>query len=212
MNQLDFKVSQPFTAGNATLAAGSYVIRPVQGTDHIVMVEVESVQPDAAQGGSHVIFNKYKNVLALSQVFPGAGNTGYQLLQGQPEKLPAKTETPTKANCLFDRQVRRERSPPRRRPAGNHRNPRLSPGESVAKRWSVGDFVRPLFLTRVKRFVIFANSCRIDRVKSCWGVTLLVALSQSRHKAGTRQVLGDLTRSGYLDRIAGWKSPTSYPT
>jgi hypothetical protein len=108
MNQLDFKVSQPFTAGNATLAAGSYVIRPVQGTDHMVieisstsgkpsvMVEVESVQPDAAQGGSHVIFNKYKNVLALSQVFPGAGNTGYQLLQGQPEKLAAKTETPTK--------------------------------------------------------------------------------------------------------------------
>ena len=107
-NQLDFKVAQPFTAGNATLAAGSYVIRPVQGTDHMVieissasgkpsiMVEVESVQPDAAQGGSHVIFNKYKNVLALSQVFPGAGNTGYQLLQGHPEKLAAKTETPTK--------------------------------------------------------------------------------------------------------------------
>jgi len=107
-NQLDFKVSQPFTAGNATLAAGSYVIRPVQGTDHMVieissasgkpsiMVEVESVQPDAAQGGSHVIFNKYKNILVLSQVFPGAGNTGYQLLPGHPEKLAAKTETPTK--------------------------------------------------------------------------------------------------------------------
>ena len=107
-NQLDFKVSQAFVAGNATLAAGSYVVRPVQGTDHMVieissasgkpsiMVEVESVQPDAVQGGSHVIFNKYKNILALSQIFPGAGNTGYQLLQGHPEKLAAKSETPTK--------------------------------------------------------------------------------------------------------------------
>jgi hypothetical protein len=35
-------------------------------------------------------------VLALSQVFPGNGNNGYTLVQGHPEQLAAKRETPTK--------------------------------------------------------------------------------------------------------------------
>jgi hypothetical protein len=108
MNQLDFKMSQPFTVGNTTLPAGSYIIRPVQGTDQMVIeisaasgkpsvwADVNSAQPDGAQGGTHLFFNKYNNVLALSQVFPGGGNTGYQLVQGHPEKLAAKTEKPTK--------------------------------------------------------------------------------------------------------------------
>jgi len=108
MNQLDFKMAQPFTVGDATLPAGAYIIRPVQGTDQTVieisaasgkpsvMVEVNSAQPDAAQSGTQLIFNKYNNVLALSLVFPGGGNTGYQLYQGHPEKLAAKTEKPKK--------------------------------------------------------------------------------------------------------------------
>jgi hypothetical protein len=107
MNQLNFKMSQPFTVGNTTLAAGSYIVRPVAGTDSTVieivsasghpgvMLDTNSAQPDAAQGGSHLVFNKYKNVLALSQIFPGGGNTGYQLIQGHPEQLAAKTEKPT---------------------------------------------------------------------------------------------------------------------
>src|SRR5277367_321189 len=78
-NQLDFKMTQPFTVGNATLPPGSYVIRPVQGTDQqvieisgatgkpSVMVDVNSAQPDASQSGSQLVFNKYKNVLALSE-------------------------------------------------------------------------------------------------------------------------------------------------
>jgi hypothetical protein len=108
INQLDFKMAQPFTVGNTTLPAGSYIIRPVQGTDQMVieisaasgkpsvMVEVNSAQPDGAQSGTQLLFNKYNNVLALSQIFPGGGNTGYQLVQGHPEKLAAKTEKPTK--------------------------------------------------------------------------------------------------------------------
>jgi hypothetical protein len=108
MNQLDFKMSQPFTVGNTTLPPGSYVIRPVGGTDQMVieisaasgkpsvMVDVNSAQPDGAQSGTQLLFNKYNNVLALSQIFPGGGNTGYQLVQGHPEKLAAKTEKPTK--------------------------------------------------------------------------------------------------------------------
>jgi hypothetical protein len=33
MNQLDFKMTQPFTVVNTTLAAGSYIVKPVSGTD-----------------------------------------------------------------------------------------------------------------------------------------------------------------------------------
>jgi hypothetical protein len=108
VNQLEFKMSQPFTVGNTTLPPGSYIVRPVQGTDQqvieissatgkpSVMADVNSAQPDGSQSGTQLIFNRYKNVLALSEVFPGGGNTGYQLVQGHPEKLAAKTEKPTK--------------------------------------------------------------------------------------------------------------------
>ena len=106
-NQLDFKVSQPFTVGNTTLAAGSYTVRPVQGTEGAVveissesghpsvMVDTAAAQPDASQSGSHLVFNKYKNVLALSQIFPGGGAMGYTLAQGHPEQMAAKAEKPT---------------------------------------------------------------------------------------------------------------------
>jgi hypothetical protein len=60
------------------------------------MVDVNAAQPDGSQSGTQLIFNKYKNVLALSEIFPGGGNSGYQLVQGHPEQLAAKTEKPTK--------------------------------------------------------------------------------------------------------------------
>lgn len=61
-----------------------------------VIVETNAAQPDAGQSGSHLVFNRYKSLLALSQIFPGGGNTGYQLVQGHPEKQAAKTEKPAK--------------------------------------------------------------------------------------------------------------------
>jgi hypothetical protein len=71
------------------------VIEIVSASGHpAVMVDAESASPPA-QGGSHLVFNKYKNVLALSQVFPAGGGTGYQLIQGHPQQLAAKTERPT---------------------------------------------------------------------------------------------------------------------
>jgi hypothetical protein len=106
-NPVDFKVSQPFTVANTTLPAGNYIVRPVQGEEGVleiasasgkpsVMVEAESAQPGAGQSGCYLVFNRYKNLLALSQIFPGGGNPGYQLAQGHPEKQAAKTEKPTK--------------------------------------------------------------------------------------------------------------------
>ena len=108
VTELDFKIAQAFTVGNTTLSAGGYMIRPVPGTDQSVieitaasgkpsvMLDVELIQPDAAKGGSRLAFNTYSKVLALSQILPGGGNSGYQLSPRHPEKLAAKTEKPTK--------------------------------------------------------------------------------------------------------------------
>jgi hypothetical protein len=106
-SQLDFKMSQPFTVANTTLPAGNYIVRPFSGEQvlleianasgkPIVIAETEPAQPDATQSGTHLVFNRYKSLLALSQIFPGGGNMGYQLVQGHPEKQAAKTEKPTK--------------------------------------------------------------------------------------------------------------------
>ena len=66
--QLNFKVSQSFVVGNTTLAAGSYIIRPVSGTDQTVveittasgkpsvMAEVELVSPPAGPNGKPAHF------------------------------------------------------------------------------------------------------------------------------------------------------------
>lgn len=114
LDKVNFTMSEPFTVANTTLPAGSYTIRSVQGADqtvldiesvtgkHSVMVEADRAQSDAAQAGSHLVFHKYKNVLALSEVFPSGGGAGYQLAQGQPEKLASKTEKPTKQTVSLD--------------------------------------------------------------------------------------------------------------
>jgi hypothetical protein len=104
---IKFKMTESLVVRNTTLPAGNYTVGPVQGNDlsvlevasasgkPSVMVEVEAVQPGAGQSGTVLLFNKYKNVLALSQVFPGGGAQGYQLSPGHPEKQAAKSEKPT---------------------------------------------------------------------------------------------------------------------
>jgi hypothetical protein len=96
-------IGAPYT----TLPAGNYTVGPVQGEDQSVlevasasgkpsvMVDVFAAQPGAGQSGTVLISNKYKNVLALSQVFPAGGAQGYQLPPGHPEKQAAKNEKPT---------------------------------------------------------------------------------------------------------------------
>jgi hypothetical protein len=108
VNRVDFKMTQPFTVENTTLPAGRYTIRVVQGSDQgvleisapsgqpSVIVAVSSASPDSTNSGAQLFFHRYKNVMALSEVFPGGGNSGHELPQGHPEKQAAKTEQPTK--------------------------------------------------------------------------------------------------------------------
>ena len=54
VNQLEFKMSQPFAVGNTTLAAGSYIIRPISGTDQSV-VEISSASGKPEYHGGRTI-------------------------------------------------------------------------------------------------------------------------------------------------------------
>jgi hypothetical protein len=104
--QIVFRMSRPFVVGNTTFPEGNFVIREVPGAAKLTLefsnprggastkVEAVSVPADDTIHAPEIAFNKYTNLMALSQVFPGPGKHGYQLVPGQPEKDAAKTEKP----------------------------------------------------------------------------------------------------------------------
>ena len=104
--QIVFRMSRPFVVGNTTFPEGNFVIREVPGTAKLTLeftdprgrasakVEAVSIPADPTIHSAEIAFNKYTNLMALSQVFPGPGKYGYQLVPGQPEKDAAKSETP----------------------------------------------------------------------------------------------------------------------
>ena len=104
--QIVFRMSRPFVVANATLPEGNFTIREVPGAAKLTLeftnprggastkVEAQSIPADPTLHGAEIAFNKYSNLMALSQVFPGPGKHGYQLVPGQAEKDAAKTEKP----------------------------------------------------------------------------------------------------------------------
>jgi hypothetical protein len=104
--QIVFRMSRPFVVGNTTFPEGNFVVREVPGTAKLtlefsnprggasVKVEAQSIPPEPAIHAAEIAFNKYTNLMALSQVFPGPGKHGYQLVPGQTERDAAKSEKP----------------------------------------------------------------------------------------------------------------------
>jgi hypothetical protein len=104
--QIVFRMSRPFVVGNTAFPEGNFVIREVPGAAKLtlefsnprggapVKVEAVSIPADNTIHAAEIAFNKYSNLMALSQVFPGPGKHGYQLVPGQPEKDAAKSEKP----------------------------------------------------------------------------------------------------------------------
>src|ERR1700675_4824613 len=104
--QIVFRMSRPFVVGNTTFPEGNFVIREVPGAAKLTLefsnprggastkVETQSIPPDPTIHAAEIAFNKYANLMALSQVFPGPGKHGYQLVPGASEKAAAKTEKP----------------------------------------------------------------------------------------------------------------------
>jgi hypothetical protein len=104
--QIVFRMSRPFVVGNTTFPEGNFVIREVPGAAKLTLefgnprggastkVEAQSIPPEPAIHAPEIAFNKYANLMALSQVFPGPGKHGYQLAPGQAERDAAKSEKP----------------------------------------------------------------------------------------------------------------------
>ena len=104
--QIVFRMSRPFVVGNTTFPEGNFVIREVPGAAKLTLefsnprggastkVEAQSIPADPTIHAAEIAFNKYATLMALSQVFPGTGKHGYQLVPGQAERDAAKTEKP----------------------------------------------------------------------------------------------------------------------
>jgi len=104
--QIVFRMSRPFVVGNTTFPEGNFVIKEVPGATKLTLefsnprggastkVEAQSIPPEPAIHAAEIAFNKYMNLMALSQVFPGPGKHGYQLVSGQVERDAAKSEKP----------------------------------------------------------------------------------------------------------------------
>jgi hypothetical protein len=104
--QIGFRMSRPFVVGSTTFPEGNFTVREVPGAAKLTLefsnarggastkVEAVSIPADPTLHGAEIAFNKYTNLMALSQVFPGPGKHGYQLVPGQAEKDAAKTEKP----------------------------------------------------------------------------------------------------------------------
>ena len=104
--QIVFRMSRPFVVGNTTFPEGNFVIKEVPGAAKLTLefsnprggastkVEAQPIPAEPAIHAAEIAFNKYTNLMALSQVFPGPGKHGYQLVPGQAERDAAKTEKP----------------------------------------------------------------------------------------------------------------------
>ena len=104
--QIVFRMSRPFVVGNKTFPEGNFVVKEVPGAAKLTLefsnarggpglqVEAQSIPADPSIHSAEIAFNKYTNLMALSQVFPGPGKHGYQLVPGQAERDAAKTEKP----------------------------------------------------------------------------------------------------------------------
>jgi hypothetical protein len=104
--QIVFRMSRPFVVANTTFPEGNFVIREVSGAAKLTLefsnprggastkVEAVSIPADPTIHSAEIAFNKYTNLMALSQVFPGPGKHGYQLVPGKAEQDAAKTEKP----------------------------------------------------------------------------------------------------------------------
>lgn len=107
-NEIDFKAPSAFIAGDATLPAGSYTIKPFSSDEpsllevsdaagsHTVLLDTESTESETPAKRTEVIFNKYGSELVLKNIRLQGQQTGYWLDAGNREKALAKKGKPTK--------------------------------------------------------------------------------------------------------------------
>jgi hypothetical protein len=104
-NQVAFSTSFPFSAGNATLPAGKYTIRPVEGEENLmevsgvntptsVLLEVETATNPEPPKKSEVVFKKYGNNYVLSEIWEAGTPTGAAAVKSRVEQRHEKKNGP----------------------------------------------------------------------------------------------------------------------
>jgi len=106
-NAVDFKAPSSFVAGDATLPAGSYSIRPWSedpsvleisnpaGT-HLILVDTETSSSDMPAKATGVVFAKYGNLLVMKQIVLANQKTGYNIISKHAETKAKKAGPATK--------------------------------------------------------------------------------------------------------------------
>ena len=106
-NAVDFKAPSSFVAGDATLPAGSYSVRPWSedpsvleisnpaGT-HTVLVDTEASSSDTPAKSTGVVFAKYGNLLVMKQIVLANQKTGYNIISKHAETKAKKAGPATK--------------------------------------------------------------------------------------------------------------------
>jgi hypothetical protein len=107
-NQVVFSTSFPFTAGNTTLPAGKYSIKPVDGEEGLlevsggntptsVFLEVEPATSPETPKKSEVVFKKYGSNYVLSEIWEEGARTGAAAVKSRVEQRHEKKNgAPTK--------------------------------------------------------------------------------------------------------------------
>jgi hypothetical protein len=94
-----FKTSFPFTVGNATMPAGSYMIRPddsdplvlqLIGPRGSVFFETENATPRETPAKSEVVFKRYGDGYVLKDIWVAGPTEGAEVVAGHGERHAAK--------------------------------------------------------------------------------------------------------------------------
>ncbi len=88
----------PFVVANRTLPPGRYIVTPLGETNlriHVaqnqgVIVQTHSVQGNASEGVTRVVFHRYGDTYFLSEVWVAANGTGSQVFPTEAERESAK--------------------------------------------------------------------------------------------------------------------------
>lgn len=106
---VDFKVSSPFSVGDATFPAGSYTARQQQDDlgileissadgQHSAFVGCEPLDATAPVTKTELTFHKYGDSLFLKQIWISGNPSGLYVIGGPQEKKARKTGKPTKVS------------------------------------------------------------------------------------------------------------------
>jgi len=99
VDSLEFTTAFPFTAGNATVPAGSYTIRPADndpaileltGAHTSVFFATESAQPRETPSKDEVVFSRYGNGYVLKNIWLEGSDFGYITQAAEGERHVSK--------------------------------------------------------------------------------------------------------------------------